>query len=37
MAIIAALYDPLTVFVANDFAYMVTPNDNGTYGGATCA
>jgi len=37
MAIIAALYDPLTIFVADDLAYVMTPNDDGTYGGATCA
>ena len=36
MAIITALHDPLTVFVADDFAYVVTPDDNSTNGGPAC-
>jgi hypothetical protein len=34
MAIVTALHDPLTVLVADDLAYVVTPNDDGTYGGS---
>jgi hypothetical protein len=36
MAIITALHDPLTVFVADDLANVVTPNDDGTNGGTAC-
>jgi hypothetical protein len=28
MAVVAALHDPLTVLVADDFADVVTPDDN---------
>jgi hypothetical protein len=28
MTIVAALNDPLAIFLANDLAYMVTPNDD---------
>jgi hypothetical protein len=37
MAVIAALHDPLTILVADDPAYVVTPNNDGTHGGTTCA
>jgi hypothetical protein len=36
MAVIAALHDPLTILVADDLAYVVTPNNDGAHGGTTC-
>jgi hypothetical protein len=29
MAVVSTLHDPLTVLVADDLAYMVTPDDDG--------
>lgn len=35
MAIVTALHDPLTVFLADDFADVVTPDDDRADGWAT--
>jgi hypothetical protein len=35
MTIVAALYDPLTVLVADDLADMVAPDDDSANGWAT--
>jgi hypothetical protein len=32
MAVIAALHDPLTIFLGNDLANMVTPDDDSADG-----
>jgi hypothetical protein len=36
VAVIAALHDPLTVFLADDLADVVTPDDDGSDGWASC-
>jgi hypothetical protein len=36
MAVVAALDDPLTVFLTDYFTDVVRPNHDGTDGGTTC-
>jgi hypothetical protein len=35
MAVVAALHDPLTIFLADNFADVVRPNHDGAYRGTT--
>ena len=37
VAVVTALHDPLTVLVANDFAHVVPPDDDGADGRTACA